>query len=303
MGVAARWGTTLCKTADEEQSAISRKPRCSRAGDCWRARGHRSATQKPRVATRLAERQQYAQTQPHPDCRSNNVPISTMVKRPFSDIEILHMSFCRPKRVDVGTRCSSLPPSNSPSQTSTLTMDALKHTPETSYESCASSIQHWVEACQTASDTDILAPPTPRSEHYTRGRHHQQAHRTSRTSRTPSSSKRPSLQTYRMRNMYHANIFVDHLGHLPSAIDAEVRRILAIDSWGNFVSIDDAKLGTLATWLQTQSQRNARECSLEGDWKSSLYSVVRSVSDQWSGALKTHMTDKREPADSNHIVR
>lgn len=229
------------------------------------------------------------------------------MKRSISDIETSQLPFCSPEYrkkqcVDVG-RCRSAsfpPPSNPSSQTSTLTTEALKHTFETSHVTHVSSIQHWVETCPAASDTDIMLPPTPRSAPYDgRGRRRQRA----RESRTPSPSKRPSLQTYRMRNMYHANVFVDHLGHLPSAIDAEARRILAIDSWSHVVSVDNVKLGALAASFQAQSQRNARECSLEGDWKGSLYSVVRSVSDIWPGALKTHMTEKREPANSNHIIR
>ncbi|RYN74759.1 hypothetical protein AA0119_g12100 [Alternaria tenuissima] len=36
--------------------------------------------------------------------------------------------------------------------------------------------------------------------------------------------------------MYHAGVFVDNLAELPPAIDAEVRRILRIESWEDRVA-------------------------------------------------------------------
>jgi hypothetical protein len=37
--------------------------------------------------------------------------------------------------------------------------------------------------------------------------------------------------------MYHAGVFVDNLAELPPAIDAEVRRILGIESWEDRVAV------------------------------------------------------------------
>lgn len=41
-----------------------------------------------------------------------------------------------------------------------------------------------------------------------------------------------------------------------------------------------------------ESRRNARECSLEGDWKASLNGLVKNLAGLWPRVLKTHMSEK-----------
>jgi hypothetical protein len=105
--------------------------------------------------------------------------------------------------------------------------------------------------------------------------------------------------------MHHAGVFVDKLGNLPPAVDDEVRRILNIGTWEDRMpaAVDDSQAAThlsgLVSTFWAESQRNARECSLEGDWKASLNSVIRTIADFEAGALKTHMSEMGTfPGDS-----
>lgn len=192
---------------------------------------------------------------------------------------------------------SSPPPSNP----LVLAKEALRSTQKSTPE----AIRHWVENCSAACDPEIMAaPPTPRSASWNdRGRRSAKRHARSCGSRTPSPSKKPSPQTYRTRNMYHAGVFVDNLADLPPAIDEEVRRILGIKSWEDRVEalLDGpqaaAHLTRLVAMFRAESQRNARECLLEGDWKASLNGLVRNIAELWPGALKTHMSEKGKVAE------
>jgi hypothetical protein len=102
--------------------------------------------------------------------------------------------------------------------------------------------------------------------------------------------------------MYHAGDFIDNLADIPPAIDDEVRRILGVKSWEDRVeAILDvpqaaAHLTRLAATFRAESQRNARECLLEGDWKASLNGLVRNLAHLWPGALKTDMSEKGKVA-------
>ncbi|EDU45947.1 hypothetical protein PtrSN002B_010399 [Pyrenophora tritici-repentis] len=183
-------------------------------------------------------------------------------------------------------------------QTLPLTKEALHSVQQRNLEQFESSTEYWVQNYTAVCDLEMMAtPPTPRSsvpdgrgrrlKHYAR----------SRGSRTPSPTKKPSPQTYRTRNMLHANVFVDHLDKLPPPIDEQVRGILGIESWENRVVASDEvqtkiDVDGLAVRLRTESLRNARECSLEGDWKASLNSLVRNLADLWKETLKTHMSEK-----------
>jgi hypothetical protein len=148
----------------------------------------------------------------------------------------------------------------------------------------------------------MTAPPTPRSASLNgRERRSVNRHTRSQGSRTPSPSKKPSPQTYRTRNMHHAGVFVDNLAELPPAIDEEVRRILSIESWEDRLTAPgkhqmDTYLIGLASAFRADSQRNARECLLEGDWKASLNGLVRNLADLSPGTLRTHMSEKGELA-------
>ncbi|KAF9733831.1 hypothetical protein PMIN01_08174 [Paraphaeosphaeria minitans] len=228
------------------------------------------------------------------------------MKRRVSDSDIWQFtrcSACSPKRrktqpADADAHPAASPPlSNASSRSLTLTDQALHTTHRRIHEKAEALIQHWAEQC--AVPEMPAAPPTPRSAPSNdRGRRSVKRHARSRGSRTPSPSKRPSPQTYRTRNMYHAGVLVDKLGDLPPAIDNEVRRILGIETWEDRMpaALDEPQAAThlsgLVSTFWAESQRNARECSLEGDWKASLNSVIRNLADLEAGALKTHMSEK-----------
>ncbi|KAH9870495.1 hypothetical protein IAQ61_005970 [Plenodomus lingam] len=92
--------------------------------------------------------------------------------------------------------------------------------------------------------------------------------------------------------MHHANVFVDNLGDLPPAVDSELRRILGVTSLEDHVinSADEPHCSDVAERYRSDSQRNARECSLEGDWKASLFGLLRTLSEhQAAGGLKVHI--------------
>ena len=194
----------------------------------------------------------------------------------------------------------SPPPSNLSSQPPALTEEALRSIQQSIHQVTESLVPDWAEGCTASYNPKMMAaPPTPRSASSNdRGRRSAKRYARSRGSRTPSPSKRLSPQTYRTRNMYHAGVFVDKLADLPPPIDAEVQRILGIESWHDpvVVALDRpqavAHLTGLVSTFWAESQRNARECSLEGDWKASLNGLVRNLTELWPGTLKTHMSEK-----------
>ncbi|KAF1995250.1 hypothetical protein P154DRAFT_474609 [Amniculicola lignicola CBS 123094] len=226
------------------------------------------------------------------------------MKRRVSDSDTWQSSSTKRRKTQCthagAPRVSPPPPSTPSSQTLVLAEEALRSTQQPTPKEPKSSIQHWVENCAAVSDLEIMAaPPTPRSASFNdRGRRSTKRHARSHGSRTPSPSKRPSPQTYRTRNMYHAGVFVDNLADLPPAIDDEVRRILGIESWEDRVeaTVDEPQAAAYLTGLvatfRAESRRNARECLLEGDWKASLNGLVRNLADLWPGALRTHMSEK-----------
>ncbi|KAF1846292.1 uncharacterized protein K460DRAFT_284013 [Cucurbitaria berberidis CBS 394.84] len=173
------------------------------------------------------------------------------------------------------------------SPTPPLTEEALCS--QLNHKAHQSSVRHWVETSTADCDPEMMAaPPTPRSApSNNRGRRPRRA-------RTPSPSKQTSPQTYRTRNLHQAGVFVDRLGYLPSVIDNEVRGILDIKSWDDQVAAatHDARIETCAARYQTDSRRNARNCSLEGDWKASLYNLLVYLSDLWPDELQAHMSEK-----------
>lgn len=92
--------------------------------------------------------------------------------------------------------------------------------------------------------------------------------------------------------MYHAGVFVDKLADLPPIIDDEVQRILGTETWEDQVLVAADELAGIVSTFWAESRRNARECSLEGDWKASLNGVIRNLAELWPDALKTHMSEK-----------
>jgi hypothetical protein len=191
------------------------------------------------------------------------------------------------KAVDVHALRPSPPPSKPSSQLPDLTEEALgllqrsliTHKPESWFR------DHNMEA--------MAAPPTPRSaSSHNRGRTRRPAR--SYRCRTPSPSKKPTPQTYRTRNMYHSQVMVEHLDKLPPTFDNEIRRILRIESWDNHVDtpgntqlIQDAAIS-----YRIESLQNTRDCALEGEWKSSLFQLLKQLLNPAAGKLKAHMSEK-----------
>lgn len=237
------------------------------------------------------------------------------MKRGFADNDLRQpppCSACCAKRRKtqcapaVPPRTSSPPPFDPAPQTLALVDTPLLSTQQHNLKDVARSIQSWVEDCAATSSPEVMAaPPTPRSYAINeRGRRSGRRYARSYGSRTPSPSKKPSPQTYRTRNMYHAGVFVDNLGELPPVVDVEIRRILGVESWESQVTAPLSEtpiathLAALASTLASESRSNARECLLEGDWKASLNGLVRTLVVESSGALKSHMSEKGKLAAS-----
>jgi hypothetical protein len=195
------------------------------------------------------------------------------MKRALADSETLHCTRNHAKRHKThpagarGSRTSSLS-----SKPSLLTEEALD------------LFQRSLSSDDNPENMEAL--PTPRSTS-SRGR----ARRPAR-SRTLSPSKKPSPQTYRTQNLHHANVFIDALPDLPPPIDDAVRHILGITSWDEQPAAPEQHLHTIAAWYQAESQRNTRNVSIEGDWKFSLFGLLRHLSDPFASDLKAHMSDE-----------
>jgi hypothetical protein len=210
-------------------------------------------------------------------CSSTQTYAPTMKRRlSESDIQCCSTKYAKrhkAHRADIRALRAS-PPSNPLSQTFALTKEALNR----------------FQRSLSAEDSleEMAGPPTPRStSSQSRGR----ARRPART-RAPSPSKKPSPQTYRTRNLHHAKVFVDTLSDLPPSIDDAVRNILGINSWDELSTALEEHLHTKADCYQGESQRNTRDVSIEGDWKCSLYTLLRSLLDPLSSDIKAHSSDK-----------
>jgi hypothetical protein len=186
---------------------------------------------------------------------------------------------------DVDAPHTSPPQSNTSSRTPALTAEAL-------YLLQQSFVKDKTKSDFADSNSEeMTTPPTPRSApSQFRGRTRRPAR--SLRSRTPSPTKNPTPQTYRTRNLYHAGVYIETLADLPPAIDKVVRQILEIDSWDNQPMALKQHLKDIADWYQNESQRNTQNVSLEGDWKFSLFGLVRKLSDPLSANLKAHMSEK-----------
>ncbi|KAH6612385.1 hypothetical protein C7974DRAFT_405474 [Boeremia exigua] len=152
----------------------------------------------------------------------------------------------------------------------------------------------------------MSAPPTPRSaapslDNGSRCAARRSARARSHSSRTPSPSKKPTPQSYRRGNMRYANALVDALGQLPPAIDGEARRVLGLQSWAELAQPDthaqtppemQARLAELAATYCADSLLNARECALEGNWKSSLFTLLRNIDLLALDTLCLHMSER-----------
>ncbi|XP_014551483.1 hypothetical protein COCVIDRAFT_20276 [Bipolaris victoriae FI3] len=136
----------------------------------------------------------------------------------------------------------------------------------------AASIAHWVIRCEA----DTMAPPTPRSGSVSSSRGRRSSKRSARASRTPSPSKRTLPQTYRNQNMSYAGVFIDDLVELPHEVKCKVQYILELESLenANGITEDESQQAAYVKRYLDQSRSNAKSCSLEGDWKASLFSLM-----------------------------
>lgn len=229
------------------------------------------------------------------------------MKRSISNIDTVQQSQCpgynskrrQTRHVNPEIRRTSPPPSNpwkSSNSTSQLshaslqsfahTEEALENTQQPASDERAPSIQHWIETCLVA---DMAAPPTPRSASVSSSRGRRPSKHYARASRTPSPSKRPSPQTYRTQNMSYAGVLIDDLMELPQEIERRVRHILDAESLEEVIGTTEHE-SHVKRFLD-QSRHNARSCSLEGDWKASLFSLMGDLA---QGNVQCHTSEKRE---------
>ncbi|KAF9731218.1 hypothetical protein PMIN06_009845 [Paraphaeosphaeria minitans] len=242
------------------------------------------------------------------------------MKRSVSCIDAVQQSRCSGRiskrrktgHVNPEMRRTSPPPSNpsNPSNSLNLTSqlshasskpfaiteEALKNTQQPVSDERAPSIQHWLENCPTDSDPDIMAPPTPRSASVSSSRGRRSSKHSTRASRTPSPSKRTSPQTYRTQNMSYAGILIDDLIELPYDIERRVRHILEAETLEDVIGTTDyeSQLAPHMKRFLDQSRHNARSCSLEGDWKASLFTLMGDLA---QGNVQCHTSEKLWNAD------
>ena len=257
-----------------------------------------------------------AVTQPNKPLAFCNI-FPTM-KRPVSNADAVQQSRYlgrmskrgKTRHINPETLRTSPPPSNpskSSNSTSQLshasfqsfahTEEALENTQQPVSDECAPSIPYWLKTCLSDSDPDkMAAPPTPRSASVSSSRGRRSSKHSARASRTPSPSKRPSPQTYRTQNMSYAGVLIDDLNELPQEIERKVRHILKAESLEDVIGTTEyeSQLATHEKRFLDQSRHNSRNCSLEGDWKASLFCLM---SDLAQGNVQCHTSEKREFTD------
>ncbi|KAI1676338.1 hypothetical protein KJE20_14067 [Pyrenophora tritici-repentis] len=76
--------------------------------------------------------------------------------------------------------------------------------------------------------------------------------------------------------MSYARVFIDDLIELPHDVERKVRYILEAESLEDIIGTteDDSQQATYVKRFLDQSRYNARSCSLKGDWKASLFSLI-----------------------------
>ncbi|KAF1962128.1 hypothetical protein CC80DRAFT_154977 [Byssothecium circinans] len=220
------------------------------------------------------------------------------MKRSVSNVDAVQQSQCpgriskrrKTGHVNPETRRTSPPPldpsnptsqlSHASSQSFALNEEALENIQQPVSDKRATSIQRWLENCPAESDPDMMAaPPTPRSTSVSSSRGRRPSKSPTRTSRTPSPSKRPSPQTYRTQNMSYTGVLIDDLIELPQEIERRVRHILKAECLEDVMGTTEheSQLATHVKRFLDQSRHNARSCSLEGDWKASLFGLMRDL--------------------------
>lgn len=207
------------------------------------------------------------------------------MKHSISNLNAMHESQCpqhiskrrKLRHVDSETRRTSPPHS-----------DALKNTHQPvadEPDEKAASIVHWVMSCEA----DTMPPPTPQIGPLSSSRGRRSSKRSARASRTPSPSKRSSPQTYRRQNLSYAGVFIDDLIELPHDVERKVRYILEEDI--NCVTENESQQADYVKRYLAQSRYHARSCSLEGDWKGILFSLMGDLA---RDNFQCHTSEKRE---------
>jgi hypothetical protein len=93
--------------------------------------------------------------------------------------------------------------------------------------------------------------------------------------------------------MSYAGVLIDDLIELPQEIERRVRHILEAESLEDVIGTTEheSQLETHVKRFLNQSRHNARSCSLEGDWKASLFSLMGDLA---QGNVQCHTSGKRE---------
>jgi hypothetical protein len=93
--------------------------------------------------------------------------------------------------------------------------------------------------------------------------------------------------------MSYAGVLIDDLIELPQEIERRVRHILEVESLDDVIGSTEheSQLATHVKRFLDQSRHNARSCSLEGDWKASLFSLMGDLA---QGNVQCHTSEKRE---------
>jgi hypothetical protein len=94
--------------------------------------------------------------------------------------------------------------------------------------------------------------------------------------------------------MYMASVFVERLADLPSIVDEELRQMLGIRSWEEQVAApaDEPHFDYTVDWYRTESQRNAKDCALEGDWKNCLSVLIKMLLEPGADDLQVNTSEE-----------
>jgi len=95
--------------------------------------------------------------------------------------------------------------------------------------------------------------------------------------------------------MSYAGILIDDLTGLPQEIERRVRHILEAGSLEDVFgrTEHESQLATHVKRFLDQSRHNARSCSLEGDWKASLFNLMGDLAQD---NVQCHTSEKRKVA-------
>ena len=198
------------------------------------------------------------------------------------------------------------PPSPSTSSKQALCIvgqQHLQHTLRYSSEYTSGYIRRWLDNIELNYENHTM-PPTPPSTfaRIPRGasarerRGSRQSTLTSDT-QTPKATKTLTPETYRQINLRASCIFIDNKVIIPPAIDEYIRQILSISSWEDQVPAPNGigmqpLFDEVADKYHRESERLASTCSLEGDWRHCLCSVMCQMNNRLGQALEINACEK-----------